>query len=681
MTLDPTEKGAYYHEDVSHVARLASLAGRRLSFPVEVMSGEGFPELLFRAASENGYQTSNFVLQLLGMKKVFNPTPAAMAGRPLDCKLVADILGLPSYESATSLLHEYTDSAGTTVNFFGRNVRKANFFEHHRRVSPRFLRQSNYQKAIWSIQGITFDPTTREQLLSTCPVCGSFFSFRDTFGVEQCATCYQRDGVVTDLREHSCALIDVEDGEALDLAVELVNPEVSVSDIEWRLFHEDLRRFGPGHLFELISSLAYYKNQLTHDRGRRAAPVERLRLPHAHDLAEAARAVIGWPSGFEAYAEKMRALQLQRLQRSPIRSAADPGHPVSLASRILEKDLRTMVSTIATSARGEVAFKAILGSAATADRRSTVADLAQAFGSSYRSNAKIAALRTEKERGTGVTPSAVNFLVVSSSVKFRRFSRRTRLPLCFISDLINSNLLEEIDPVCEDFLGRRSAPPGIGIEARLETVASKGQIPWSAMPLYVAVSALTRTDLNPWPTVLSAILNFELRVWRHPKTTAPTHYLVADFHKLRSLLSEAVTPSIGHLPVGEDSVRYVLGLTREGAAWLKRQKILKDDLTLSDLWAFHDLHISSEEITTRLGMTGCQSDLSSIISQLRERNISCIGSYGGRWNVAFWPRSHVESLSGARLAPRAISAPRELESNLPHEANRTRRRYSNKSMT
>ncbi|ANL23155.1 hypothetical protein AMJ96_CH03481 [Rhizobium sp. N113] len=657
MAFDPTEKGAYYHDDVSHVARLASLVGRRLAFPVEIMPGEGFAELLFRAISENGHQNPFIVLKLIGISpQVSVPTPYAIAGKILDCELVADVLGLGSSCSVTPLLCNLSDSAGTKVCFFGRDVRKKTFFEPYRKVSPRSLRLSNYQKAIWSVQGINFDPATGEQLLTRCPVCDSVLSFGDTYGVEQCANCFQSDGVVTDFRDHSGELIDVCDVEALNLAVELVNPEVPVGEINWRLIHDDLRQFGPGQLFELISNLAFYKNHLIHSMGRRQSAAKRMGSPHANDLAEAARAVIDWPNGFAAYAETMRDLQTQKLQRSPSRSAIHPSHPVSLASRMLERDLNKMVLTVATSARDEAALKALRSAAETADSGTSSGHLAQAFRNSYRSNVLLTAVRAAKQRNSVVSHLDVNFLLISSSVLLRRFCRRTRLPLCFIGDLISTNLLEKIDPAIDHFLGRSSEAPGVGLEARLDAVASTGRLPWVSIPLYIAISALTPRDVNPWPTVYSAILDGELKVWPHPNPrVGPTHYSVTDFNKLRIILSRAQSTLIGELPAGRDAVQSVLGLTEEKVSLLQRLKILQEDLTLSDLWTFREQYISFEEVLTRLTMTSNSSNMSVVIAQLMERNTPSIGSHRNGRGVIFWPREDVESLNGVPLAPRAVS--------------------------
>ncbi|MGO7786633.1 hypothetical protein ACC703_03980 [Rhizobium ruizarguesonis] len=657
MAFDPTENGAYYHDDVSHVARLASLVGFRLAFPVEIMPGEGFADLLFRAISENGHQNPYIVLKLIGISPQLRiPTPYAVAGKNLDCELVADVLGLRSSCSLTPLLCKPSDSAGTKVCFFGRDVRKKNFFEPYRKVSPRSLRQSNYQKAIWSVQGINFDPATGEQLLTRCPVCDSVLSFGDTYGVDQCANCFQSDGVVTDLREHSGELIDVCDVEALNLAVELVNPEVPIGEIDWRLIHNDLRQFGPGQLFELISNLAFYKNHLIRSMGRKQSAAKRMGLPHANDLAEAARAVIDWPNGFAAYAETMRELQTQKLQRSPSRSRNHPSHPVSLASRMLERDLNKMVLTVATSARGEASLNTLRSAAGTADSGACSGHLAQAFRNNYRSNVLVTAVRAVKQRNSVVSPLDVNFLLISSSVLLRRFCRRTCLPLCFIGDLISTNLLEKIDPAIDHLLGRSSEPPDVGIEARLDAVASKGRLPWVSMPLYMAISALTSTGVNPWPAVYSAILIGELKVWRHPNPrVGPTHYCVADFNKLRMILSRAKSTLIGELPAGRDAVRSVLGLTEEKLGPLQRQKILQEDLTLSDLWTFREQYISFEEVLRRLTMTRNSAAMSVVIDQLLERKTPSIGSYRNGRGVTFWPRKEVESLNGVPLAPRAVS--------------------------
>ncbi|MGO8172487.1 hypothetical protein ACC764_18485 [Rhizobium ruizarguesonis] len=661
MALDPTEKGAYHHDDVSHVARLASLVGRRLSFPVEVMPGEGLADLLFRAISENGHQSPHLVFQLLGMNALVKPTPYSMAGRHLDSQLIADVLGLPSDKSVAPLLHEQVDSAGTRVNFFGRDVRRKNFFEHHRRVSPRSLRRSNYQKAIWSVQGISFDPKTQEKLLIRCPVCDNALPFKNTYGVEQCANCFLRDGVVTDFRDYSCDLIDVDDGEALNLAVELVNPEIPVSDIDCRLIHDDLRRFGPGQLFELISNLAYNKNFLIHDSGR-TPPAARLGLPHAHDVAEAARAVIDWPRGFAAYSEKMREWHTHKLERSPPQSVFPPSHPVRSVSMMLEPALKRMLSTVALAGRDETALMMLSEAVVSVDESQKSRNLAEAFWHDGRirfgKHGLESAVRTVRQIAPVTSEADLNFVMLSSSVWLRKWCRRVWLPMCFVGDLISSNLLEGVDPLPDRILERADKPRITGLEKRLEDVVLKVRAPQKAIALYVAIAALAPRNINPWPTVLSAILDRELTVWGHGKADSFTYNRVSDFDKLRAILSRArLSTSLGQLPADRTAVKSVLGLTKLTLESVRRRKFLQDQITLSDLWSFRDLYISSTELRTRVAMLDNGLHFSTISAHLEASNIPCIGTQKKGRVVVFWLRQEVENLADISLAPRASCEP------------------------
>ncbi|WJH40568.1 hypothetical protein N7E02_08110 [Aliirhizobium terrae] len=587
--------------------------------------------MLFRATSENGHQSPYFVSQLLGMNGHIKPTPYALAGRELDCQLIADVLGLPSGTSVSSLLHEQVDSAGTRVNFFGRDVRRKNFFEHQRRVSPRSLRRSNYQKAIWSVQGISFDPTTREKLLIRCPACDGALPFNKTYGVEQCANCFLRDGVITDFRDYSCDLINVDDNEALDIAVELVNPEVSVSDIDCRLIHDDLRRFGPGQLFELISSLAFYKNFLIHDSGRTPLAT-RLGLPHAHDLAEAARALINWPKGFAAYSEKLRAWQTQKLERCPSQSVFPPSYPVRSVVTMLEPDLQRLLKTVALAGRDETVMMTLSEAAVSVDEHQQSRNLAEAFWHDGRirfgKHGLESAVRTVRRIAPAASAADLNFVMLSSSNWLRKWCRRVRLPVCFVGDLISSNLLEGVDPLLDRLSERAGEVRSVRLEERLEDVVLKVRAPRKAIALYVAIAALAPRDVNPWPTVLTAILDHELTVWKHGKADSFTYFRVADFDKLGAVISRArLSTSLGRLPADRTAVMSVLGLTKSTLQSVRQRKFLQDQLTLSDLWSYRDLYLSSTELRTRMAMCDNEELLPTITASLEANTIPCVGAH------------------------------------------------------
>ncbi|KKZ86588.1 hypothetical protein [Rhizobium phaseoli] len=661
MSLDPTENGAYFHSDVDHVVRLAKLIGRRLSFPVEVMPGEGVADLLFRALSLNGHTSAWLFYELIGITTWLAPTPGALAGKALDCELLADVFGLASSQSLVPLLHESTDRAGTRVDFFGRDIRKKNFFESYRRVSPRSLRKSNYQKAIWSIQGISFDPCTGEQLLTRCPVCGNVLSFIETYGVEKCATCIRRDRVMTDFRDYPRELISVDDEEALKLATDLVNPEVSVVDIDHRLIHDELRRFGPGQLFELISNLAYFKNYCLYGSGRKQPAAGRLTLPLPQDLAEAARAIIDWPSGFALYSERLRQLYHPRQVNQSEPSKFPPTHPIRNASGMLDRDLKKMVNSVACSGRDDAALKTLSEATWDGNASQSPGGITKEIWSLGRTRFGApgieAAVRAIQQKKLVLSSDDKSFLILASSAWLRKFCKRTMLPICFVGGVIDSNLLEAIDPRLDSLLGRPDVPPSVALETRLSLVALTDPYPRGAIPLYLAISALATRDVNPWPTVIAAILEGELRVWAHRKAVSFTYYLIADFEKLRDLLSRAQgSVALAALPADKRAVQSVLGLTKLTVESVQRRKILNEDLTLADLWAFRELHISSTEMATRMSMAGQQSYLPAVTSYLTASGVPSIGTHKKGRVVVFWRRDEVERLDGLIMAPRVSDA-------------------------
>lgn len=228
------------------------------------------------------------------------------------------------------------------MTFFGRNLPLKQLIAH-RRVAPEGLRTLGYQKAVWHISSLTFDPTSFELLLDHCPVCKARLNFQVARGISFCHRCVDADNPmrpVVDLREFPQKRAEFDDEDALRSATDLVNPETSVSDLaKWNI-NPSLRETDPGHLFEFISQVAKaidFKDGSCEVLESNFASVGEV---SAHALSRFARAILDWPDAFVELAESLKDVwffpRTKDFYSHPLR--------VRLASPFYEKGFRKLVT-------------------------------------------------------------------------------------------------------------------------------------------------------------------------------------------------------------------------------------------------------------------------------------------------------------------------------------------------
>ena len=197
----------------------------------------------------NIYPMARYVLVQAGLERV---KPEAVAMREPDAvDELARVLGTDR-EGLVPLFHP-TNGRGT-IDFFGVTIRAIHRESKLRRVSPRALKLSPHVRAVWHLRPFSFDPATKERLLSECPVCSKPLGFSVTKGVAFCDHCVApgRFGELwpsVDLRDFPQPLVEVEDLEALDFVTGLVDPEPAVRRVFKPALHGDLAAFDRGELF------------------------------------------------------------------------------------------------------------------------------------------------------------------------------------------------------------------------------------------------------------------------------------------------------------------------------------------------------------------------------------------------------------------------------------------------
>ena len=284
---------------------------------VTPMPDESLVGLVARAAGINVYPHAHDVLVLAGLDRV---RPQSLPIKPLEtAQALGYVLGARPED-----LHPlfYPARGDRHFEFFGTVVRAKHREVEKRRVSPRALKKAAYVRAIWSLRPLTFDPVTKERLISACPVCGNDLGFTRTWGVEFCEHCVgdDNDGLPfssVDLRDFPQDLIEVNDGAALDFVTALIDPDPNRRLGKVPMLHDSLNALDRGQLFEL--AVAMGAAQMLNDNADRSVGPTNLNRggiqgiePEA--LAKGGRAIMTWPKGFIQLCEA-QAVDMDRREK------------------------------------------------------------------------------------------------------------------------------------------------------------------------------------------------------------------------------------------------------------------------------------------------------------------------------------------------------------------------------
>ncbi|MBY3178132.1 hypothetical protein HFO27_26425 [Rhizobium leguminosarum] len=251
------------------------------AFPIEPRPGEGIPDLLLRATSENGFHSMRVVSLMLGCAENISWSHSALTSRPVDAVAIATVLGLESDRIQEML---YGSHPGP-INFFGARI-SSFYLGRARRIAPTHLKQKEYQKAVWGLRCFSFDPESREKLVDRCP-CGLPLTFERSAALNFCTGCG------ADLREIRSSNVDIADERALDFILSLIDPCADRSR-QWDI-DEALRQFSRGELFTLVVESA--KLLHLHMTGWKNTKKSSYTIPH-NFLIDAADRVLNWPNGF-----------------------------------------------------------------------------------------------------------------------------------------------------------------------------------------------------------------------------------------------------------------------------------------------------------------------------------------------------------------------------------------------
>ncbi|ANM04621.1 hypothetical protein AMC78_CH02534 [Rhizobium phaseoli] len=288
-------KGEFFGHPVDPSAdtsrRRLELLGRRLAIPAMPQAGEGLPDIILRAIHRNGEEFTSGLWSYAFGKRKYDFNHRNYVDLDVTDQEFSDFLGTPGGADDISELRYSRQGAGVAT-FFGTTILLSQF-ARQRRVSPRFLGSNGYQKAIWSLSSLSFDPVNREFLIDRCPNqnCGAELTFNRTHGVCFCHACHE------DLRKHLQPTVTLDNYENIAFACSLVDPELDPKRGVTRHLHPDLRTLNRGQVFEFIILVARLLDQET---GRGFSHTV---TPQSLDTAAAS--IHNWPRGIIDIAENV----------------------------------------------------------------------------------------------------------------------------------------------------------------------------------------------------------------------------------------------------------------------------------------------------------------------------------------------------------------------------------------
>lgn len=612
--------------------------GRPLVIPVSAKAGEGLPELVLRAASENGYTATSTVLLVSGLSGRY---AAGIATNAIGHEqALAATLGVEGgKETIVNLIYRPVEGRPGWQEFFGAPMRVAHREVLRRRVSPLALRQSNHGRAVWSVKVFSFDPATKETLLDKCPECGTWLGYGLSYGVSYCGKCLHEDseGFIrgrVDMRDYPQPRIEVEDMEALDFVTRLIDPNPEVRSSFRPKLPEALRSYSRGATFEFAVALAC---AITADPAKVTAFLPRPAARHEYSrftpevLALAGRTILSWPKGFDRLASMARENADLRKGHFGIKKELgallalrlDPHIESGLrevSRTAIEQDMRRTATGHTMVRRKENLFREDLLTMQQASKRLGVTGktmrrlVCDGTISSHRAGtaekAPVLVSRTEID---AVLEAKCGFVAAGS------LSKRIGFPIMVLQSLATAGILQE-----------KANPPGLAaglyylegsVGALLELLSCHAH-PISAQKdlwdLRRAALLAGSPRKNPWPGIFRGVLEGQLKLFSRSSGKALLGRYFLEEAAI-SRISEIAIPwpePPDRAPLMRADIGFLLDLPTPSVYALIQDGILSRRPTLSEVQEFHDVFVMSSEaarlLSTRKDLKDWDS--SSILS-------------------------------------------------------------------
>jgi hypothetical protein len=590
--------------------------GTPLVIPVSPRPGEGLPQLVQRASSENGYTNTSTVLSILGLSGIPAAVGSNAVGHEEDLARTLGVEG--GGKTIVSLTYEPVAGRPGWHQFFGTPIRLAHREVERRRVSPLALRRSNHARAIWSIKVFSFDPETKEMLLDKCPECGRWLGYSLSYGVNCCGACLgvDADGFIrsrVDFRDFPQPVVEVEDIEALDFVTGLIDPNPEVRSRFRPELPEAFLSCSRGELFEFAVALACV---ITADPAKVPAFLPR---PKARDeycrftpeaLALAGRTILSWPKGFDRLASMARenaclrrghfGIQKELGSILALKVDAHIGHGLRQECKaVIDGNMRRTAIGHTMVRRKENLFRDDLMTTELASKRCGVT---RKVIRRLVCNGTISSLRagTAEKGPVLVSQREIEAVLTTSkrSVPAASLSKRLGLPIMVLQSLATVGLLEEkanpAKPVPGCYYFRDSVEALLG---QLESCARPISTRANLLDLRRAALLAGSPTKNPWPGIFRAVIDGQVTLFSagYRKGLLKRYFLEKE---AIPIISEKALPwpeSVDRAQLSHADVGCLLNIPTPSVYALMQDGILSRTPDLGEVQNFNNVFVMSGE--------------------------------------------------------------------------------------
>jgi hypothetical protein len=652
-----------------------------LIIPVDPHEDESLAGFVVRATARNHFRIPLSALRDAGIKTV---RLGSLCSR--SSSLAASIAawaGTQNVETLARMFLQPIDGRKGWIDFFGEPLRAIYRQPEKRRVAPATLKKQGYAKAVWTLHPLSFDPSTKERLIDSCPQCKRALGWTRTYGVAYCDYCSHPEsfGQFTwyypglDLRDFPQPKVDVDDEEALNFLTGLIDPSPERKARAQKLVPDMWSSLTCGDLFEVGVTFASMLN-VDHWDGRQSVR-RRSKAGEGWDwltprmLSIGGRAIMDGQPGFEAFgdivrreaADKPRARRYGKWAEIGPLSIVDPSL-CGAAKKILGRATEAYVAarrdqdmqplqTLAEKhgiERGRLKSLADSGLVPTSKtegvRRGPVLMSAKALE-------PLLAKRKEAVSGTRAAPA-----IGVHPMHLAELERRGLLKPVVGAVL---KLMKSV----ESYFTRAS------VEALTRSIAKnvKDDAPLDCVRLRVALRACNARTV-PWPGIVQAILDGRLEVFDIKSDTSrrglADRLAVRDKESLSSVIAQELATKSSELSewIGNAAASEILGvnetvvwrLVKVGALERHGDAPLYSHFKRGEVERLRDRMIFTSEIR----LTGAFKTYREASAWLRELGIPpCFELKRGGWKV--YARAEVEAKLNLRidaLSPKPPPPPR-----------------------
>ncbi|MCK1463577.1 TniQ family protein [Bradyrhizobium sp. 2] len=629
-----------------------------------------------RAAEDHAFRSVSRALIKAGFRGHARPESLPMYGRAIS-KQLSFLLKAPTAEIEARVYEPVRQASSLDqIAFFGSQIRRAYRETTVRRISPRALSVSPHHRAIWEIRIFGFCTDTRELLLASCPVCGKTLGWQRTHGIEYCDSCKNDAGErLTDLRDFPQPKVTAKDEAGLEVMCDLIHPLSERKARARKSISPAFADYANGEIFEFGVALCCAE---TMQLNRTQKILERPK--HVEDyarftpevLSHAGRAILDWPNGLHAIADRIRAKAGERAGFYGIAKELGPltalgresiiSHGLrGLVREAINRDMRETASALPTIRRSDYRNR---------DDLITCSQAIQKYrcrGPLLRNLAKEGILRSLRAQGAKTGPllfydAEISDLFAKAGKAENQTEAAVRLgiPAGALPNLAMHGMITRVvGPETRLlFAGSQECYVRESIDlliSSIEAAATPEPPPETCVRITKAVNRIGIPGPKPWCEIFTAILDRKLKIWRIDGrlTAAMTRHAVEHIDRIYELIEpgrfQRFRPQRGRINYREAAD--LIGTSESMVARLVRAKEIpvanhfQLKIERADAIRFNEEKVLTSELSKRTGII-CKL-VRPYMADLGVEPIARTDNCGG----FVWSRSQVEAVLAGFKSP------------------------------